>query len=63
MRELLEWVAARPRTYDEAMEAWRSHCPRHTPWEDATIEGLIEVVGQRVVLTDRGRTLLTHPAE
>ena len=56
--QLLEWVAQRPRTYDETMEAWRSHCPRHTPWEDATIEGLIEVVGGRVALTGRGRAAL-----
>jgi hypothetical protein len=25
--ELLAWIAARPRTYAEAMEAWRSDCP------------------------------------
>jgi len=59
MRELLEWVAARPRTYDEAMQAWRSHCPRYTTWEDATLEGLIEVLGDRVVLTEQGRARLT----
>src|SRR5262245_30921641 len=26
--ELLRWIDSRPRTYAEAMEAWRSTCPR-----------------------------------
>jgi len=26
------------------MEAWRSNCPRHSVWEDAILEGLIEVI-------------------
>ena len=26
--QFLAWVADRPRTYAEAMEAWRSTCPR-----------------------------------
>jgi hypothetical protein len=59
--ELLVWIAARPRTYADAMDAWRSSCPRHTPWEDALIGGLIEVTNAsgsdetQVVLTDVGR--------
>jgi hypothetical protein len=43
MREFLEWVAFRPRTYADAMDAWGSHCPRFTLWEDALDGGLIEV--------------------
>src|SRR5262249_48679764 len=43
MLEFLAWVASRPRTYDEARDAWRTTCPRHTVWEDALIEGLIQV--------------------
>jgi hypothetical protein len=64
MREFLTWVASRRRTYADAMEAWRSSCPRHTVWEDALVEGLIQVecggsVQQsEVTLTSRGRTLL-----
>jgi len=42
--ELLTWVAAEPRTYGETMEAWRTSCPRMTVWEDATSDGLIEVL-------------------
>jgi hypothetical protein len=64
MLELLEWVALRPRTYDEAMEVWRSSCPRHPVWDDAQIEGLIQITldaetrGRRVCLTPRGRAML-----
>lgn len=62
--EFLRWVASRPRTYAETMEAWRSHCPRQTAWEDALIESLIQLEGggtigdSRVTLTERGRALL-----
>lgn len=62
MREFLTWVADRPRSYDDAMAAWQSHCPRQTIWEDATIGGLIEITAQdndhRVVLTAGGEALL-----
>ena len=37
MLEFLDWVSSRRRTYAEAMEAWRSTCPRHTVWEDALL--------------------------
>jgi hypothetical protein len=64
MREFLAWVVSRPRTYSEAMEAWRSSCPRHTVWEDALADGLIRFEGgdrwreYGVVLTPRGQALL-----
>ena len=64
MLEFLTWVSRRQRTYDEAMDAWRSTCPRQTIWEDALIDGLIRVArgeaGQpsQVTLTPRGRALL-----
>ncbi len=64
MLEFLSWVANRPRTYDEAMEAWQSHCPRQTIWEDAIIDGLIQFNNDEashnpeVALTPRGRALL-----
>ncbi len=69
MTEFLTWVSARPRTYAEAMEAWRSSCPRHTVWEDALADGLIQVestgtlLQSRVTLTPRGRGLLAASAE
>lgn len=64
MREFLSWVASRPRTYADAMEAWQSHCPRQTIWEDALGDELIQVNGDgatngsAVTLTPRGRALL-----
>jgi hypothetical protein len=64
MLEFLSWVASRPRTYEEAMEAWRSTCPRHTVWEDALAGNLIDVdrgdAAHRsaVTLTARGRAVL-----
>ena len=39
--QLLEWIEARPRTYAEAIEAWRTSCPRLSVWDDATTDGLI----------------------
>jgi hypothetical protein len=70
MLELLGWVATRSRTYAEAMEAWRSTCPRHTVWEDALIDGLIRVENgptldqSEVTLTPRGREVLdSHDSE
>ena len=62
--QLLEWVAARPRTYADAMDAWRSTCPRLTIWEDALADGLVRIERvadeprRRIVLTSRGRELL-----
>jgi hypothetical protein len=62
MREFLAWISSRPRTYAEAMEAWRSTCPRQTVWEDALTDGLIQIGGtfhqSEVTLTPRGRAIL-----
>jgi hypothetical protein len=58
--ELLTWLAARPRSYTEAIDAWHSHCPRLTIWEDALIDGLIKVErgGALVVVTPLGQAAL-----
>jgi hypothetical protein len=71
MIEFLSWISNRPRTYSEAMEAWQSHCPRQTIWEDAIIDGYIQLNRQEsnrdpeVTLTASGRALLNgrngHP--
>jgi hypothetical protein len=42
--ELLAWIAREPRTYPEAIEVWKTHCPRHSLWEDAVADGLVQVV-------------------
>ena len=39
--DLLEWLAIRPRPYAEAMEVWRTSCPRLTIWEDAVDLGYV----------------------
>jgi hypothetical protein len=63
--QFLTWVAERPRTYAEAMEAWRSTCPRLSIWEDALGDELVRLEADagglsdcRVVLTPRGQALL-----
>ena len=62
--EFLKWISLRPRTYGEAMESWRSTCPRLTIWEDALAKGYIQVESgtamdqSKVTLTDRGQSLL-----
>ena len=53
MVEFLTWISRRPRTYAEVMEAWRSTCPRLCVWEDALIDGLIQI--------ERGGTLDQSP--
>ena len=39
--DLVEWVARRPRSYAEVMEAWRTSCPRLDVWEEAVDQGLL----------------------
>jgi hypothetical protein len=62
--QFLAWISSRPRTYAEAMEAWQTTCPRHTVWEDALIDGLIQVTSggpvqqSEVTLTSKGRAVL-----
>jgi hypothetical protein len=59
--QLLEWISDRPRTYAEVLDAWRTTCPRLSIWEDACIDGLIDIDpdGNRIVLlSPKGRTLL-----
>ena len=62
--QLLSWIASRPRSYGETMEAWRTSCPRMPVWEDAVSDGLVALDGntamktRAVVLTDRGRAML-----
>jgi hypothetical protein len=64
MREFLTWIASRPRTYAEAIDAWRSSCPRLTVWEDALLDELIRIEGNgplrqaAVTITQRGQAIL-----
>jgi hypothetical protein len=40
--QMLAFLEARPRTYAETMDAWRTSCPRLPVWEEATDLGFIE---------------------
>lgn len=40
--DFVEWIAREPRPYAEALEVWRTSCPRLTVWEDAADRGYIE---------------------
>jgi len=41
--DLVAWVDERARPYAEAMEAWRTSCPRFPIWEDCTDLGFIRL--------------------
>lgn len=60
--DLLEWCALRERTYEDALDAWRTSCPRLPVWEDANDRGLIaaDLAGSRgiVRVTPAGLALL-----
>jgi hypothetical protein len=65
--QFLTWVAEAPRSYGDAMDAWRTSCPRLSIWDDAIRDALVRVENgrgpmrqSRVVLTGRGRTLLAR---
>jgi hypothetical protein len=53
--DLLEWIARKPRSYADVIEAWRTSCPRLTVWEDAVDRGLA------VREHGRGRDVLIRP--
>jgi hypothetical protein len=61
VHQLLDWISLGRRTYAETIEAWKTHCPRISPWEDALSQGLIAVErrgGQSlVVVTDAGASV------
>jgi hypothetical protein len=60
--DLLEWLAARERSYEEVMETWRTSCPKLPVWEDANDRGLVtreEIKGRCFVgISPAGRGLL-----
>ena len=64
VRDLVSWVAERPRPYDEVMDAWRTSCPRLTVWEDAVDAGFLKVgyapsgQGRTVYVTEAGRQFI-----
>ena len=67
--EFLQWISSRSRTYADAMEAWRTTCPRNSVWEDALLGGLIQIekgsrMGEsKVSLTSKGKAVLDGKSE
>ena len=64
--DLLAFIAAGERPYDEVMEAWRTSCPRLPVWEEANARALITRVRiggtASVQITKAGRAWLQRRA-
>ncbi|WP_374440199.1 hypothetical protein [Stella sp.] len=63
--DLVAWVAAGPRSYEDVIDAWRTSCPRLTVWEEAVDRGLVERrpvagAGAVVAATELGRRRLAE---
>ena len=56
--DFLQWIDARPRSYAETMDAWRTSCPRLTVWEDAIDAGFVTRDQAHLALTPAGRRFL-----
>jgi hypothetical protein len=56
--DFVEWVAARPRQYSEAIDAWRTSCPRLTVWEEALDRGFV----QRKNMPGNGALVVATPS-
>ena len=41
IRDFLSWIATEPRPYGEALERWKTSCPRLPVWEDAFESGFV----------------------
>ena len=61
--DLLEWIAVRPRRYEDVMDAWRTSCPSLPIWEDTIDAGYAQIefvpgFRKSVVITNRGKEFL-----
>lgn len=56
--DLVDFIAHKPRSYEEVMDAWRTSCPRLTIWEDALDNGFVELHGHNVRVTKAGTQFL-----
>jgi hypothetical protein len=61
--DFVEWIAREPRSYSEAIGAWKTSCPRLTVWEDAADKGYVarETIagsGLIVTLTEDGENFM-----
>ena len=54
--DFLDWVTVRERSYQEALDPWRTSCPRLRIWEEANERGLLvteEMNGIQIVRVTR----------
>ena len=58
VNDLVAWVAERPRSYRETMDAWRTSCPKLPVWEDAIDSVFVASDGLVVTVTEAGRAFL-----
>jgi len=62
--QFLDWIATKPRSYSDVMDAWRTSCPRLPVWEDAISKGLVNresglsLQQSMVSITEAGRQAL-----
>jgi len=62
--QFLDWIALKPRSYQDVMDAWRTSCPRLPVWEEAISRGLVKREGgpslrhAMVSITEAGRAML-----
>jgi hypothetical protein len=56
--QMLTWLDEHPRSYADALETWKTSCPRLSIWEDALADGLLAVRGGTVLVTGAGRDRL-----
>ena len=56
---MLAWIAERPRSYADTIEAWKTSCPRLSIWEDALADELVRVERGAVLVTAAGIELLS----
>jgi D-3-phosphoglycerate dehydrogenase len=61
--DLIEWLGDAGQSYTDAMERWRTSCPRLDVWERAMRDGLIRCkfvdgAGLRVLVTEAGHAQL-----
>lgn len=60
--QLLEWIDTGNHSYGEAIDVWKTSCPRLSIWEDACIEGLVDCKAGHagtVYLTEKGKRFLS----
>ncbi len=62
LRELLDWVDAKQRSYEEVMDAWRTSCPQLPVWEEANDRGFLSKIAVdgrcSIAITPTGRAFL-----